>query len=90
MHVPEKEWALILHGNTSQIANKPWHKADSPYMTSAEDHLFWRSLINEGDLQTNGGKKLRMRERRGEEMCAMESCDETEREQKKHEIPANC
>jgi len=24
-------------------------------MTSAEDHLFWRSLINERDLQTNGG-----------------------------------
>jgi len=55
MDEPEKEWALLVHGNTSQIANKPWHKADSPYMTSAEDHLFWRSLINERDLQTNGG-----------------------------------
>jgi len=41
-----------------------------------------------------GGGRIRMRERRGEERrcarSAMESCDETEREQEKHEIPANC
>jgi hypothetical protein len=49
-------------------------------MTSTEDHLFWRSAINERDLQTNRGEKKNSdarEERRGEgeEMCAKRNAE---------------